>query len=787
MKRVRYVVLALVAVGLAQGADQISATMISTEPSGASFNVDGKEYREPMTFLWPEGTKHLLQLPAFTEVAPGIRYTCTVWSDSKQLLQNPGASQEIVADPTISYYKGTCQLMYRLQLGLMERPEEGLIPSCASTPRPPGLVLINNEGCTDHSAEIWYLAGTTVKLEAQPFLDPNDPLTYDQFGYVFLGWTQEGGTADQSYLTTITINGPLQVPVLFRAGKRLTMVTDPPGLDVLVDRQQVTTPYRVDWIDGSKHYLGAPAGQEDSAGNPLVFDSWSYGGGQNSSYTADSDRNFDTLTAKFLPGTRISLLTSPSGLGLKLSVDGTENWTDYNFSWAVGSKHQVAAAQTQVSKQGRSYAFRGWDDGAPAVRDIVVQAGVIPEGLQTAVGYRYTANYELLGRVIVQTSPAGLPLVVDGQSCTAPCTLDKAAGSQVALTAPSWAPWIDGARWNFLAWSDSGALAHNITFTKDVQTVTAVYLPAYRLTTSSDPAGGATFRLNPASADGFYPHGTLVQATAVAQSGFRFRRWDGDLAGTYSTGYLTMSWPVNIVALLDRVPYIAPAGVRNAAAPTPDAVVAAGSIVGIFGSSLTDSVVQAASKSPLPQTLANVTARVGYQFLPLLLVSPTQINAALPSALPEGHYTLTVSWVGHPDVSAGFDVARNAPGLFLRPVDDRALAMANHEDGTPITFDSPARRGETVSLFGTGFGPYVRLAPDGFALPKGTVLPLVDAVTVVAGDFQVQPDWSGAAVGEVGMAVTRFKIADPLPAASTLEVKLRINGRESNTVLLPLE
>ena len=59
---------------------------------------------------------------------------------------------------------------------------------------------------------------------------------------------------------------------------------------------------------------------------------------------------------------------------------------------------------------------------------------------------------------------------------------------------------------------------------------------------------------------------TNVTITAEAKPGFRFRRWDGDLAGTFRSGAVNMSMSRLVRAMLDKVPYVAPTGVRNAAA-----------------------------------------------------------------------------------------------------------------------------------------------------------------------------------------------------------------------------
>jgi uncharacterized protein (TIGR03437 family) len=130
---------------------------------------------------------------------------------------------------------------------------------------------------------------------------------------------------------------------------------------------------------------------------------------------------------------------------------------------------------------------------------------------------------------------------------------------------------------------------------------------------------------------------------------------------------------------------------------------------------------------------------------------------------------------------------RNAPGLFTRIVNDRSFVVALHQDGTFVTAESPARRAETITIYGTGFGPYTKPVLDGFALPESMAYPLVDTVEIVAGDQVLQPQWAGAATGFVGATVVRMRIGNELPAGSAVECKVRVNGVESNKVLLPIE
>jgi uncharacterized protein (TIGR03437 family) len=134
-----------------------------------------------------------------------------------------------------------------------------------------------------------------------------------------------------------------------------------------------------------------------------------------------------------------------------------------------------------------------------------------------------------------------------------------------------------------------------------------------------------------------------------------------------------------------------------------------------------------------------------------------------------------------------FTVERNAPGLFYQQIASQAYLIAQHEDGSLVTAQHPARRGERITALGTGFGPYQVQPLDGFAVPNSEIYKLADAAEVVFGDQVIQPEFAGATPGRVGVTAIRFGVAAPLPQGATVEIKARVNGHDSNTVLLPLE
>ena len=182
------------------------------------------------------------------------------------------------------------------------------------------------------------------------------------------------------------------------------------------------------------------------------------------------------------------------------------------------------------------------------------------------------------------------------------------------------------------------------------------------------------------------------------------------------------------------------------------------SLISIFGANLAPEM-QAGPASPLAQTLKSVTVRADDTFLPLVFVSPGQINAQIPAGIPEGNHKITVRWEGKPEVFAPVTVARNAPGLFSDGQQDQPLGLFVRADGSAVSKDRPARAGEIVTLLGTGLGPYVMLPPDGFLLDEALGYTLADPVTVVLGeDVSVSPLYAGRSSAAVGIDAVVFRL-----------------------------
>jgi uncharacterized protein (TIGR03437 family) len=378
-----------------------------------------------------------------------------------------------------------------------------------------------------------------------------------------------------------------------------------------------------------------------------------------------------------------------------------------------------------------------------------------------------------------------LTLQVDGSPCATPCNIDRANGTQINVTAPTTLSMGAGSRLNFSSWSDGGAAVHTYTVNSNLSSLSVNYQTFYQLSAASSPANGVTFHFSPSSSDMFFAQNTQVSVNAVANPGFTFIRWNGALSGTFPSGVVTMAAPLSVVALMNKIPYVAPAGVQNAAASTPSNKVAPGSIIAIYGESLAPNL-EVGPVNPLSQSIAGVTVTVNNMILPLLFVSTGQINAQLPWELADGNYTINIQSLGQPDITATFTVARNAPGLFTQTVNSKTYAIAFHKDGALITPSSPAQTGETISLLGTGLGPFNAQMIDGF-YPPDPPPALSDSVSITVGNQHPSTVWAGAAPGYTGLALVQFEVPSGASAGVTLPVTIKVNGVSSNTVALPVE
>jgi uncharacterized protein (TIGR03437 family) len=794
--------------GMCLEAQTSSTITISTNPAGAQFYVDGTLYSMAVTLNWPTGSEHTVAFLAngptasstIVQTTPdgGTVFTFNSWLDNLGLGQASASPvQTITANPAITTLTAQITVAYRVNLNYFVGAGSTTGPPTCGAPGAipagqfrPGIVYIGS-ACYWSSVILFEPAGTLLTLNAYPYP-----------GFVFTGWAL-GSAAPTPFLTQVTVNEPISISPLFEPGKLVSFLTSPLGMNLLIDHTPVPTrtvndlplcpnnetqPVVVEtgfpavcfgdfyFAPGSTHFVSGVTPQRDETGKWWVFSGWANGAAATSLYQVDNNVSASAvMTGNFVAGAQVAFLTSPGGL--PLTVDGRTR-PSYDFIWGMGTSHTVSAAATQTGTNGRQYTFMNWSNGGSASQTVTVGQTTVTNGMVM------TANYNELNRIVVQSSPSGLTLQVDGATCLTPCNIDRTSGATVQVTAPTQIPMGQGTRLDFASWSDGGASGHTVTVNQSYATLTVSYTTSYQLSASSNPGNGSAFKFSPNSSDMYYPQGTNVSVTAMPNNGFKFGHWTGALTGSYPSGTVTLAAPQAVVAQMITVPYIAPAGILNGVGVTPSSSVAPGSIISIFGQNLA-STVQVGPVNPLSQSIAGTTVTVNDLILPLMFVSQGQINAQLPSSLTPGNYTLEIENAGSPNISGTFTAARNAPGLFFQTINTVNYAMALHADGSMVSTASPAVAGETISLLGTGFGPYQQTVLDGF-YPPNPAPAVEDSVSLSVGSAK-PTSTSTAAPGFVGVDLTQFDVPSGLASGTSVPVLVTINGVESNTVMLPVK
>lgn len=845
---------------------------VTVRPSvtGAVFYVDGMPYTSPQVFRWQVGDVHTIRFhtpqsfgvvtmpnnegipgQVATDAGLGMAYAFSgnityniappVSTDSETQCYNSDTASgnsclagserllRIRVWPELRTIDMEAVKLYRIRFRLysngcaplMDPLNNPLPGACGPVP---GYIDVNPvpgfNGCSFRATDgdYWCQEGSRISFLAVPTV-----------GYAFVSWSTQPGIQPQingagyGYAEYL-VNNPFHMHATFGPGKFYRLLTEPRGLDVVVDRAIIRTKspeqmiqslcsaykdisvgnpgvsvpvgqggdsdfgnnYCTVWGFNTTRLLAAPDYQQDGQGKWWAFDRVeNTGGGQNSEFNVSgANLSTNTITWKFVRAASVHLLTQPR-LDLPLIVNN-RTWPAYFFQFGLGREFTFTAPAESVDMHGRRWRFRGWSNGGPATQTLKVTEEMVANGL-TLMAY-----YDPLNKLSIETNPPGLGVLVNGQPCPHPCVLERLATESITVAPEPSITQANVLRLDFDGWADGGETARTVSFEPELQRLVANYKQSYLFTAISNPTNGAEFTFNPSSPDGFYPLNTQVTVTAKARNGFKFLRWIGDSAGAFPSATVTVGGPRSVVAELETVPYIEPAGVKNAAGTGPQdegetGKVAPGSLIAITGANLTNRE-ESGPTSPQAQTLADLVVKVNDRLLPLSYASPSVINAQLPFDLPLGPQKLTVTRLGQPDLKADFEAVRNAPGLFsIAGTEAEGVpphAQALKADGTLVTNENPARSGDVINLLGTGLGPFRVNLPIGFAIPAGNSIPLADSVEILVGDNVIQPLQVIAATGRVGTASIQLRLGAQFPAGQSTTLRVRVNGKESNAVRL---
>ncbi len=247
-------------------------------------------------------------------------------------------------------------------------------------------------------------------------------------------------------------------------------------------------------------------------------------------------------------------------------------------------------------------------------------------------------------------------------------------------------------------------------------------------------------------------------------------------------------------------PEITSQGVVSAGAFGGFTAVAPGSWMEIYGSNLSATTRLWAGAdftgTQAPNSLDSVTVTIGGKAAFLDYISPTQVNAQVPSGVPEGAQQMTVSTPA--GISSSFDIIVNAmePGLLAPSsflVGGKQYVVAQFLDG--LTYVMPpnaipgipsrqAKPGEIIVIYGIGFGPVLDSGNQNISAGTiaGTANKLANSLSMNFGSSSATFKYSGLAPNFVGLY--QFNVVVPSVANNDLvPLSFKLNGASGSQTL----
>ncbi len=247
-------------------------------------------------------------------------------------------------------------------------------------------------------------------------------------------------------------------------------------------------------------------------------------------------------------------------------------------------------------------------------------------------------------------------------------------------------------------------------------------------------------------------------------------------------------------------PAIRTGGVATAGSYGGSTTIAPGTWIEIYGSNLAGTTREWGRADfngvNAPAVLDGTSVTVGNQSAFVSYVSPTQVNVQVPSNVGLGTQQVVVTTVGGDSAGYSITVATTQPALLAPDsfiLDAKRYAVALFPDGTyvlpangiPGINSRPAKPGETILLFGIGFGTTDPSTPAGQVTGQTNALNL--PMQILFGQTPGTLSYSGLAPNIVGLY--QFNVTVPnVASSSAVPLTFTLGGvAAQQTLYIPIQ
>jgi len=265
----------------------------------------------------------------------------------------------------------------------------------------------------------------------------------------------------------------------------------------------------------------------------------------------------------------------------------------------------------------------------------------------------------------------------------------------------------------------------------------------------------------------------MTEAPLLGASGSAFTR---TLAPLYNrnaiinltvSGFTVLPWTYDASVAAPRINKIVNAADLSGG-------IAPGGLITVFGSQLSP-VNLATSEIPLPTALADSCLTVNGLPVPILFVSPNQLNEQMPFETV-CNVSMILRTPGGSSDTFNLQVIPTAPSVFhsgvAGPNTDIPTVIRN-ANGELVTDSDPIHKNDVLVIFLTGMGATAPAVPTGMPAPLNPLAVALTKPTVSIGDTQLGLLYFGLAPGEVG--VYQINVQVPSNVKSGLDMPLTIS------------
>ena len=213
--------------------------------------------------------------------------------------------------------------------------------------------------------------------------------------------------------------------------------------------------------------------------------------------------------------------------------------------------------------------------------------------------------------------------------------------------------------------------------------------------------------------------------------------------------------------------------------------IARGSLFVVFGENLGPNQLQYAQTFPLPKALAGTSVQItmgatSYDAIMIYSLAG-QIAAILPSSVPAGSGSLTVTYNNQSSPPAPITVVQSAFGTYTLSSNGIGAGIVTRPNYQVASFENPVNPGDILIIWGTGLGPVAGNEAAG-PLP-GNQFP---GTEVFAGNQSASVQYAGRSGCCAGLDQIVFQVPSTVPLGCFVPIAVRSGGVVSNFTTIPI-